>query len=680
MIRKTYCRICAGQCGILVDIEDDQVLGIRPDRVHPISEGYTCSKGRAAGENHHGPKRLLYPTIRKDGAMTRVGWDEALDDLAGRLRRIIDESGPDAVGVFMGAGVFADAAGLSMMGTMLDALGSRSKYSDISIDVLSKIVVGEMIAGFGAMPGPDMGRCKMVIYVGTNPMISLGHTSMLNNPAERLRELTRDGEVWVLDPRRTETAVRATRHLPTRPGSDYAVLAYLVRELLRSGADWDYLNAHAQGVDELKAVVEPFTVDRASEISGLPQQDLREFLAAIRRAGRLSVEPGTGITMSSTANMTTWMCWALMVVTGSVDREGGTWCNPGFLAKMDERDMPCAPEEGWRMPGPPSRPELKTVRGRGGDEYVCAAMSDEILSGNMRALINLSGNLVGCMPDTERTLAALNKLDVLATIDITANAMGPLSTHVLPTKDQLERTEISVICDTFLPEIAVQFTPAMVAAREEVRSYWWILTQLGKRMGLDFFPGVDPDTATDKDIVRLMAARGRLPIDIDGEANYTIAKERSFGWVTRQVDKMGGFRLAPRLLVEQFAEMETPTGLMLISRRQHDHFNSRKVDSKREIPAIYVNPEDAIERGLNDGDLALLRSAYGQIRGNVKFDRTLARGALSVPHGWDDAYNVNRLTSGYGVDPITGMPYFSSLPVELTAVVSAETERTLEHA
>ena len=668
MIRKSFCRICACLCGISVDVDDDdQVLSVRADVDHPLTEGYSCSKGRDAGKTHHSPDRLLAPAVRKDGVLKPVSWDEALDDLAARLRGIIDESGPDAVGAFVGGGCYPDTGGFAMARPMLTALGTRSRYSDMSIDTMSKLIVAEMISGFAFMPRPDLRRCKMVIYVGTNPMISHGHTSVLNNPTARLREMTALGEVWVLDPRRTETAARATRHLSPRPGSDYAILAYLVRELLQSGADWDYLKAHAQGVDALAAVVEPFTLDHAAAISGVPEKDLTDFLSAIRRVGRLSVEVGTGITLSPAANITTWMSWALLIVTGSLDREGGAWSNPGFFSRLDEQNIPSAPEDGWRAPGPPTRPELRAV----GGEYVCAAMADEIESGNLRALINFSGNLVACMPDTDRITTALGKLDVLATIDIVDNAMIPLSTHVLPTKDQLERMDISLIGDAFFSEIGAQFTPAVVKPLGDVRSYWWILKQLGKRLGLEFFPQIDPDTSTDEDVVGFLTQRGRTPIDVHGEASYTLADDRSFGWVTKRADTLGGFRLAPRELVAQLAEMNTPAGLILISRRQTDQFNSRKMKSRRDVAAIYVNPEDARERGLDDGDVALLRSKHGQIQGNVKLDRTLARGALSVPHGWEGSYNVNRLTSGYDVDSLTGMPCFSNLPVELTKVVSA---------
>jgi anaerobic selenocysteine-containing dehydrogenase len=676
MLRKSFCRICTSMCGLLVDVEGDVIRKVIGDKTDPLTGGYSCSKGRAAGETHHRPDRLLYPTMKKDGVHQRVSWDEALDDLAGKLNRIIAESGPDAVGIFLGGGCYLDAAAYATVRPMRTALGTKSFYSDMSIDVMSKGVVGEMVGGMASMPRPDFGRCRMVIYVGTNPMVSHGHTSMLNNPTQRLREFTAAGEVWVLDPRRTETALKSTRHLQTRPGSDYGVLAWLVRELLHEGADWDYLNQHAQQVDELAAVVEPFTLQRASAMSGVPENDLLDFLAAIRRTGRLSVESGTGVSMSPAANLTAWMSWALMIVTGSLDREGGAWANPGFFLKLDEMDLPSAPPDGWRTPGPKSRPDLLTVAG----EYVCAALPDEIESGNIRALINLSGHLLACMPDADRMKAAFESLEVLVSVEILDNTMTEISTHALPAKDQMERIDVSLAVDPSFSEIGAQFTPAMAPARGEARSYWWILTQLGKRMGLDFFPGVDPDVHTDFDVVDMIAKSGRAPIDTSGEGHYVLAQDRAFGWLLKRADGMGGFRLAPPQLVAQLAEMKPLEGLILISRRQLYQHNSRKVPSKRDIPAIYVNPDDARALGLADGDLARLTSPHGVIEGAVKHDDSLVRGACSVPHGWQGQYNVNRLTSVDDLDRITGMPRMSNIPVQLAKVAQPQARLQLAEA
>lgn len=669
MIRKSFCRICTGLCGTVVEVEGDQVISVRGDTDHPLTEGYTCIKGRMAGELHHREDRILYPMMRKNGELTRVSWDELLDDLAGRLLAIRDEFGPDAFGTFLGGGYYMDAGAFALRRAFANAMGTRSCYSDSTIDAVVKAVVPELVAGFPGNVRPDHGNCGMIILLGTNPIVSHGHSTMLNNAVARLRELTASGEVWVIDPRRTETAMNSTRHVAPRPGSDYALLAYLIRELLIDGADWDYLRAHAQQIEELTAAVAPYTLDHTLKITGLPEADLTDLLAAIRRHGKVSVETGTGPAMAPTANLITWLNWALMIVTGSLDQEGGAWCNPGFFDNYDRANIPPAPPQGHRGPGPRSRPEFDAVAG---GEFACAAMADEIHAGNLRAMVNLGGGLLACLPDAEGIAEALGWLEVLATIDIVETPTTRLSTHVLPAKDQLERCDLSLGIQSALPVIAGMYTPAMVAPQGEVRSFWWIMMQLTKRLGADpLLPGIDPDTATDDEVIRHIAARSRAPLETSGEMTYVEADRRAFGWMLEIAGKMGGFRLAPARLVEQLAKTQPPSdGLMLISRRQLHQHNSRKIPSKRDVAAIFVNPHDAAERGLAEGDIARLKSANGETEGRVKLDDTLRRGALNLPHGWTGNYNVNKLTGTRDADPLTGMALLSSFPVELVKVTA----------
>src|SRR6202007_1558937 len=131
-----------------------------------------------------------------------------------------------------------------------------------------------------------------------------------------------------IDPRESDTAGFASRHIAPWPGTDYAILAFLVREVLREGASPAAL-ACATPLDELRAAVEPFDRERAAEISGVAPADLSELLGAVRKAGRLAVETGTGVTMSLGANLTQWLAWALMILTDSMNRPGGTWFHPG---------------------------------------------------------------------------------------------------------------------------------------------------------------------------------------------------------------------------------------------------------------------------------------------------------------------------------------------------------------
>lgn len=660
---KTFCRVCTAACGIIVEVEGDQVIRVRGDTDHPISGGYTCSKGRALPMAHHHPNRIERPRVMRDGVKFEAGWDAVLDDLCERLRTIIAESGPEAVGFFLGGGGYMDAGGYLAARAAPAALKTPSVYSDMTIDVISKLLVSEMMAGVGGlMSRPDFERCKLVLYIGTNPLVSHGHTSMLTSPTERLRELMAQGEVWVLDPRRSETARRATRHLAPRHGTDWAILAYLVREILRDGADRAYLAAHAQDVDRLAEIVEPFDLGRAGEISGLSQIDLSDLLAAVRKAGRLSVETGTGISMSAAANVTQWLSWALMIVTGSLDSEGGSWVNPGFLLQIDKMDIPPAPPEGWRGPGPRTRPELRSV----GGEYACAAMPNEIEAGNLRAVINLGGNLVACLPGTDRAVAALRRLDVLASIDIIENATTEISTHVLPSKDQLERADLPYAVDIAYPSVTTQLGHPAVEPVGERRSFWWIMAEIGRRLDLEFLPGIDPATATDLDVLGRIAGGGRQTMEALASGDVVTAEPVAIGWVRKLADRIGGFRLTPPDLVAQLETLSGSTGLIMIPRRQANHINSRFTDLK-DKPGILVSREDAAAAGLSDGGWATVRSRFGAVKGVVTIDPNLPAGILSVPHGWSGAANANQLTSGDDVDPLTGMPLFSGLAVTLHA-------------
>ena len=664
--KRSFCRICGAGCGIVVETDGNHVVRVRGDKQHAIMRGYTCPKGRALPQEQYDPHRLERPLIRDGGGLRETSWEILLDDFAAKLQRIIAEFGPRAVGVFIGGGGYLDAAGYLSFRSFVDALKTPSVYSDVSIDNLCKVVVPEMMCGISGVGNrADLERCDLLMFVGTNPVISHGHTVTLNasSPAAAIRNVKSRGSVWVIDPRRTETAQKATGHLEARPGTDYAILAYLIRELLRDGADHEYIAQHTQGVDVLRMAVEPFSIEHARSVSGVAAEDMAELLAAVRRAKRLNVDIGTGVTMSPSANVTQWLSWALMIVTGSLDREGGAWVSPGLLNRLDRIAIPPAPEAGWQQPGPESHPELPSVVG----EYPCAAMPDEIEAGHLRALVVFGGNLAACMPHVGRTMAALEKLEVLATVDIKQTKTTEISTHVLPATAQLERADLSYATDFFAPTMAAQYTPAMVAPVGGCKAYWWMFGQLGKRMGIDFFPGINIDTATDDDVLAFIMSKTKISFQ-DIRSKLLITEPPQIGWLERYVDqKIGGWRLAPSPLVDQLKTMQEPASLVLIPRRQKYHQNARLLDL-RDKPCIFVSRGDAEAAGLKNGATIEVRSRHGSLQGVMKIDPTLRPGAMTVPHGWSGQYNVNRLTGTDDVDPLTGMVCYSGLPVSLHPV------------
>jgi anaerobic selenocysteine-containing dehydrogenase len=666
---RSYCRICTAMCGIVVEVEGEQVVRVRGDRDHPVTHGYMCPKGRALPKMHHHPKRLERPLLRAGEALQPTSWESCLQDLCSRLHRIVNEHGPAAVGIFFGSGVGMDAAGYRAAQALQAALGTPARFSPLTIDGTAKTLVASLVGGFpGFSPRPDYDNINLVIYIGINPMVSHGHTIAMPNPAQTIRTTARKGEVWVIDPLHTETAAFASRHLAPRPGTDYAILAYLVRELLGAGVDHGVLARNTVDGDLLRRAVEPFDLGRVAHLAGVPAGDLVTLLGSVRRAGRLAVETGTGVTMSIAANLTVWLGWVLMIITDSMNRRGGVWFHPGFVNRLDAAELPIIAD--IFGPGPKSRPELRSIAG----DWPCAALPDEINCGNIRAFLNLGGNLIRSFPDANVLQPALQKLEVFATLEIIENETTALSTHVLPTKDQLERPDLA-LWDFLSPRVNAQYTPAVVAPVGERRATWWILTELMRRLGHEP-PGLPPADVPGHDADNMMlapvAAHARCTFTDLAEKRYVEAPyEFPARWVDAHIERFGGWRLAPASLVEQLTEVSQaqerdrggPQTLSLTPRRQRRHLNAQFLFLGS--PAdVLLHPTDAAAAGIVDGQQMIVRSSRGEIVGTAHVVATIRPGVVSVPHGHENA-NVNLLTSTREVDPVTGMTRYSGLQVSV---------------
>lgn len=662
---RSFCRLCVASCGMLVETDGDHVVEVRGDPTHPLSRGYLCPKGRALGAAHHDPRRLDRSLLGRPPARRPTPADEVLDDLADRLRHIIDESGPDAVGVYAGTFGSMDSTGRIAVQGLQQALGTRSVYSPWTIDSIAKPAATQLMSGRPLLFTHVTPETRCTIFVGSNPVVSHGHLWALPDPVRRLRELARDGEVWVLDPRRTETARLATHHLAPSPGTDHAVFAHLVRALLRDGADEGYMEAHTTGIAALRAAVEPYTTEVTAGLTRLAPEQLAELVAAVRRAGRLAILTATGTLFSAAATVTEWLVWATLLVTGSLDRPGGMLCNTDAFSPADPAAFAPAPRA--PAPGPPSRPELPSWLA----QYPVAAMCDEIEAGNLRALLVVGGNPWTAFPDHDRTTRALRSLEVLAVADVIAADTTIVATHVLACAGLLERAELS---SSSLQELNYgEFAPAVFTPAGERHPAWWYLAQLGRRLGVDVMP-VDPDTARDEDVLAANTTRPEIAERIRVGRPFSDLGDVRYGAVS-ETFRQDPWDLAPERLVRRLAELDAARSsapLVFLPRRQPRHTNA----FLRDVPApggrtddavVYVHPSDAAAAGVHDGDPARIETQHGSLLGTVRFDPELVRGAIAVPHG-HASMNVSRLTSGTAVDPLSGMTVQSGIPVTLAPV------------
>jgi anaerobic selenocysteine-containing dehydrogenase len=206
-----------------------------------------------------------------------------------------------------------------------------------------------------------------------------------------------------------------------------------------------------------------------------------------------------------------------------------------------------------------------------------------------------------------------------------------------------------------------------------------------RRMGFEppaATPADDREAGADLAMLSTLMPYARCSFEELAQTGYveTAAPELPAAWIDEHVERLGGWRLAPAVLLEQLASVsraqleaaDRPQTLTLIPRRQRRHVNAQFLflgDSSD----VLLNPDEGAALGVEDGQEVVVRSIAGEIRANVRLDAKVRRGVISVPHGHVDA-NVNLLTSIRQVDPVTGMARYSGVPVTVEPVAAALVE------
>ncbi|HUE60717.1 MAG TPA: molybdopterin dinucleotide binding domain-containing protein, partial [Acidimicrobiales bacterium] len=318
------------------------------------------------------------------------------------------------------------------------------------------------------------------------------------------------------------------------------------------------------------------------------------------------------------------------------------------------------------QPGPPSRPELPRRFG----QYPCAAMADEIEGGHLRALLCLAGNPVVAFADSRRVAAAFRRLDILAVADIRQTATTDLATHVMPCTDPFERADVTSGVELYQPLVAGQYVPAVVPLKAARRPLWWIIGQLGLRLGHRVLPGeldVDDPAVDDDAVLDALVGADRLEA-LRAAPSGVAASTRRFGWLLGQAGRPQ-FHVAPDELVGELSHVEPPAPLMLIPRRQGRHLNSwfPPAGLRQDDPVLLIHPTDAAEAWLTDGSRARVTSAAGTLVATLCVDDGIARGHVSFPHGFDPPAgpHVGALVSSVEADPLTGMVRQSGVPIQV---------------
>ena len=658
--RLTYCRICAAACGLVVTIDDERIVKVRGDNDHPISRGYACAKGLAAGRFHHADDRLNAPSI--DGQT--ANWIEVLDDLADRLRQIINDHGPHSVGVYLATGLAYDINGWLAGEGFIRALGTHQRYTPVTIDNAPALVAAELVSGYATLnPVWDPQRCDVLLLVGTNPVVSHGYGTALADPIRRIREFQQaGGRVVVVDPRRTETAALADVHLQTTPGTDHLLLAYLTQTAIQ---------LHPRGNDcapnefgRLRATLAPLTSEYVATRTGVSPSALEQLAHAVVDANGLAVHCGTGVTMSEHGLLAEWLRWALLAATKSLDRERGMQFNN--IAALPIGGRP-APVDGRLGTPPSSRPDLPRILG----QHPCAALADEITHGNLRALIVCGGRPDISFPNAPEVNAALDALEVLAVIDVRSHELTARASHVLAATGQFERADVPMQGSVQYAN-GLQYTDAIVPPVGDRQPAWWILGSLARRLQLDALSGLDPNTTTDvEQLARIVGSVETL--DAAGPRGTWSAREP--GWVRTTLLPEGRWRFGSQLLLDRLDAVVRPSPGNDSSEIWFSLVNGRRIRAVNATPfqpgalntaLVRLHPDDASRHNIADGDAVTISNPNGTLRAIAHTDAHLAPGSIWCGHGNIDLNPSVFVSSRNQVDPRTGMPTATNVAVQIS--------------
>ena len=710
-------------------VEDGRPTRVVGDPESALFEGYSCPKGRALPEQHTHPDRLLHSMKRgADGVHAPIASETAMDEIAERVARIVEEHGPRSVALYVGTNSLPYPASPLAAHSWLSGLGSRMFFTSNTIDQPGK-QIATALHGLWQGGEQDFATADTWLLVGVNPVISKSAGIPSQNPARRLKDAVDRGmKLIVVDPRRTETARRAHIHLQPRPGEDPAILAGMLRVVLTEGlADAEFVEHETHGLDALIEAVRPFTPEVVARRAGIDAEALVEAARVFAAGPRGCSVTGTGPSFATRGALTEYLSLCLNTVCGRWARAGEPTQRPNvMLPAFTPHAQPYPAYHAWGYG--------EKMRVRGLTNAACgmptAALADEILlegEGQVKALFCLGGNPMMAWPDQRKTLAAMQKLDLLVTLDPELSATSRLADYVIAPKLTLETPGFTQPIEALkyfgigigYPRPWAQYTDAVLEPPpgSDLLEEWEVFYGLAQRMGIALnligFYGwgrhvespplvcaLDMERKpTTEQLLEMLAGRSRVPLaEVRKHPHGRVFDEVEEIVQPREADCDARLELADEHMMSALADVECevhdakgpdPTRpFRLVPRRANQFLNSAgrtipKLLGKRPYNPAFVHPDDLAALGIASGESVRIASRHDEIVAVAEADHTLRPGVVAMTHafgglpGIDDDVASHRtigsstsrlLATDDDYDPVSGMPRMGALPVSIEGV------------
>jgi assimilatory nitrate reductase catalytic subunit len=318
---KTTCGYCSVGCGMLIGVRDNKAVTIRGNPDHPVNRGKLCPKGLSEHHILDAPGRAKQPLLRKEGVLTPVSWDEALDTMVSRIRDIQQRHGKESLGV-VGTGQLLTEECYTLGKLVQLGFGTRNNDGNTTLCMASAVSGYKLSFGSDGPPGSyaDMESADVVLLIGAN--IADNHP-ILCQRVDRSSPGMKPRTLIVVDPRVTKTAMMADIHLAVKPRSDIALLNGIAHILIREGLiDNDYIARHTTGFEEFVEFVSAFTPEHVATVTGLSEEQIVRVARLYGHANAGFIGWTMGVNHSTQGAVTVATINNLALITGNIGRTG----------------------------------------------------------------------------------------------------------------------------------------------------------------------------------------------------------------------------------------------------------------------------------------------------------------------------------------------------------------------
>ncbi|MCE1183575.1 MAG: molybdopterin-dependent oxidoreductase [Rhodocyclales bacterium] len=696
---KSTCCYCGVGCGLLVEIEDGKMTGLRGDPDHPANFGRLCTKGASLNQTANDTYRLQYPEQRviRGEAGQRISWDEALDTAAQRFADIIREHGPDAVAFYISGQLMTEDY------YVFNKL-AKGLIGTNNVDTNSRLCMSSAVAGYkqtlGADAPPcsyeDIGQAEMIFIAGANPAVA---HPIVFRMIEDAKAANPDLRIVVADPRFSESAEIADLHLPITPGSDIALFNGMLNILINEGMiDPDYIAAHTVGYEALLEEVKKYPPAIAAAKCGITTADL---LQAARWFGSSPASLSLycqGLNQSTHGTHNNAALIHLHLATGQIGKPGaGPFSLTGQPNAMGGREVgglsnllsahrdlanPAHRAEiakFWGVPFVPANPGKSAVD-----------LFKALKTGEVKAVWIACTNPAQSLPNQAAVREALAAAQFVVLQESYANTdTADYADLLLPASGWGEKHGVVTNSERRITRVFPVVNPP-----GEARHDWDIVVDFARRLGREMghaaadrlFPYNDAESIFNE---HRESTRGR-DLDITGLSYALLAEQGPQQWPFPEGASGGKQRLyedgvyptadgkAKFVVTQHQGTSDVPDEnypISLLSGRMRDHWHGMsrtgtvpRLFNVEDEPLLSMHPCDMRHRGLSEGDIAEVRNARGSMRVRVTEGSGLKKGRAWMPMHWGSQFmnsaGANALTCDQ-FDPYSKQPELKHAAVQI---------------